>query len=554
MGRLFLASVIVLVLLFGLVLAVGTGVLYYYHMPVSIAILFAVGIITLQYVVGPFMIDWIYKIRWIQPEEISPQFAQFYRDLCAKRGMIAPRFGIIEDGNPNAFTYGHIPADARVVVTRGLEQMLSEDEFNAVVAHEIGHVKHYDFIVMSIASLASIILYYLYVWTRNQRRGGLLALVIAVGSYLMYVFSQYVVLFLSRIREYFADEHSAFSINDANALSRALIKIAYGLAKIPQVDPNQQQNNKNSQYVLNKSQLLGSLGICSFSSSSAMAINSTNGSGNFSISTYMDAMQWDLWNPWAKIFELQSTHPLIARRVQAASRMAVVLRQTPEFTTSAPPKESYWPLFWTDLTFICLPWAGLAVGLVAAYVQLGHTFDTAFAHGLVGFLTAFKLAFLMGGLGWMMRLFFSYGSEFKPAKIADLAGEVEVSHFRSIPVEIDGQVIGRGVPGLFWSKDLVMQDESGFVTVIYKQPLSIIETLFGMLKAADLIGKKGKFTGWYRRGPIPYLELNEIQTEFGSRIRCYYRKYLWIIAVVCTFIGGYLTLLGTTLNSITSVH
>jgi len=100
------------------------------------------------------------------------------------------------------------------------------------------------------------------------------------------------------------------------------------------------------------------------------------------------------------------------------------------------------------------------------------------------------------------------------------------------------------VPGLFWSKDLVMQDDTGFITLIYRQPLGILETLFGIFSAEKFVGKKGRIRGWYRRGPIPYLELREATFEGGGRTKCYYYSYLWAVAVICTVIGAALAFVG----------
>ena len=101
-----------------------------------------------------------------------------------------------------------------------------------------------------------------------------------------------------------------------------------------------------------------------------------------------------------------------------------------------------------------------------------------------------------------------------------------------------GKIIGRGVPGLFWSKDLVLQDDSGFITLIYRQPLDILQTLFGIFKAEHLVGKDGTFKGWYRRGPIPYVELSSAQFDDGDRAGCYYASYLWVCATLVTVAGA----------------
>lgn len=533
---LFARSLLVLALLFGMVFAVGIGVLYYLQFPLIWAVAFTVGIVLLQFILGPYIIDWIYQINWYQPGQVSPEFEVFLSDLCKKRRISVPKFGIIEDGNPNAFTYGHIPGNARLVVTRGVMEMLSKEEFEAVVAHEVGHITHYDFIIMTLASLAPALLYILYRWSFRQRRGGAGAIAVGIGAFICYFISQYIVLFLSRIREYFADEHASISVGNPNAIATALVKIGYGLARIQ--DPAQQQaaqGKKKAQPLFNKSQMMGSLGICSFSSATPMALYSTTATGQFSMDQMLKAMQWDLWNPWARWFELHSTHPLIARRVRATSWTAKKLGLDATFPMTTPPKEVPWSTFGMDLLFLSLPCVGALIGVLFGFGRQIHNPGAVFAQGTI--VSRWALVPLLAGIGWLLRLAYSYGKEFRHSTVVDLVGELEVSHIRCIPVELDGEIIGRGVPGLFWSKDLVMQDESGFMTLLYRQPLGILDTLFGIFKADRLIGKKGKIRGWYRRGPSPYIELSKGSFDNGEEVNCYYPSFLWVMACLCTIVG-----------------
>jgi heat shock protein HtpX len=117
--------------------------------------------------------------------------------------------------------------DARVVVTKGLLDVLTPEEVNAVLAHEIGYIEHYDFAVMAVAALAPLILYQIYVWTdrvHNTRA-------IAWAAYLCYWIGQFLVLSLNRTREYYADHFSAEATRAPGDLSSALVKIAYGMVR-----------------------------------------------------------------------------------------------------------------------------------------------------------------------------------------------------------------------------------------------------------------------------------------------------------------------------------
>ena len=149
--------------------------------------------------------------------------------------MRFPSFGILHDGAPQAFTYGHHPSNARVVISEGILNLLEPAEVEAVVAHELGHAHNWDMALMTLANLVPLLLYYLYrVGIRmsggRNNKGGDYTIAVAVGAYVLYVVSEYLVLWFSRTREYYADRFAGQVTGNANALATALVKIAYGLA------------------------------------------------------------------------------------------------------------------------------------------------------------------------------------------------------------------------------------------------------------------------------------------------------------------------------------
>ncbi|MCS7132676.1 MAG: M48 family metalloprotease, partial [Aigarchaeota archaeon] len=147
---------------------------------------------------------------------------------------------------PNAFAYGSPLTGNMVAVTRGLLKNLNAEEVEAVVGHEIGHLKHKDVIVMMMISLIPAIIYYigysLYVsgWfggaeTRREGGGGgglvlLIGILLIMLSYLFNIF----IFYMSRLREYYADARSATTVeNGARNLQRALVKIMAASGRIP---------------------------------------------------------------------------------------------------------------------------------------------------------------------------------------------------------------------------------------------------------------------------------------------------------------------------------
>lgn len=519
MFNLITRSFFVLTFLFGLLFAVGMGAIALLEIPPSqgmgLSIAFALFIVAIQYAIGPFMIQWIYRIQWVDVSAFSPNVQAFIEQTCAERGIRVPRLGIIEDGNPNAFTFGHVPNNARLVVTRGLLNILEDREVNAVIGHEMGHIKHWDFVVMTIASVVPLILYIVFrfmfdVGTRARKEAATAAWVVGVLSFIAYWISQYIVLLLSRVREYYADEFAAEVTGDPNALASALVKIAYGLAKgDAKASEAAQAVVKEKKKNDPRMEAARAFGIFDPRSARALAAASS-GSGGFSTENMAAAMRWDLWNPWAFFYELASTHPLPAKRIRALDRFAEKHGIAPEYSFVNEIKpESYWDEFLVDFIVSKLTWvlgiAGIVIGIMLAQQPMVKVPSQA--------LIFYPLSlWLMGfGFGYLLRTFFMYRKGFHAHNVASLVGEVKVSGIRPVPAVLQGRIIGRGIPGLFWSEDLVIQDQTGFMLLDYRQPFAIFDAWFGLFRAQGLVGKAVRLTGWYRRAPMPYVEMWKLE-------------------------------------------
>src|SRR5262249_48772996 len=146
------------------------------------------------------------------------------------------------------------------VTSPGRMEMLSPAELGAVAAHELGHARNWDMALMTLANMVPLLLFYLYyvaIRLRNvDDRAKAPAWLIAIGAYVLYVVSEYVVLWFSRTREYFADRFAGQETGDPNALARALVKIAYGLAAqrtkkgdpVPEEKGSKVQKEKKTQF------------------------------------------------------------------------------------------------------------------------------------------------------------------------------------------------------------------------------------------------------------------------------------------------------------------
>jgi len=107
----------------------------------------------------------------------------------------------------------------------------------AVVAHEVGHAKNWDMFLMTVVQLVPLILYYVYrtlmqlkSGSRSNQKGSGHVALLAIGTYVLYIICEYIVLWFSRTREYYADRFAGEVTRAPNSLASALVKIAYGLA------------------------------------------------------------------------------------------------------------------------------------------------------------------------------------------------------------------------------------------------------------------------------------------------------------------------------------
>lgn len=532
-------SLLVLGFLFGLLFAVVMVVAEVLQFGVAVTVALTAAVVALEFLLAPFLIDWtlrwLYRFDWVDPESVDPKMAEFLRRLCRAHNIPVPRFGLIADAHPNAFTYGHVPFNARLIITQGIIDMLDEDERNAVLAHEVGHIVHWDFVVMTVATAIPVILYVLYrtmtrVAARSRRKGAYLW-VVAISAYLAYILAHYLTLLLSRVREYYADEFSALVTRNPNALATALAKIAYGLARMgtETEDIGDEQG---------KMETVRALGVFDPHAAHALALSvlGTSVTTTLSPTAVIKAMRWDLWNPWASVHELHSTHPLPAKRLKALERLAERLGQRPAFDFPERPPESYWDEFLADLLIASLPYATTLLGLIVAFTMAMN-----FQLSMVT-LAGIVLVFL--GLGYLGKTVFIHPSgTFEPKRVEELVSEVKVSGVRAIPCTVSGTIIGRGIPGFLLSADLVLQDETGYIVLVYRQPLWLLDWLFALFRVDSLIGRKVTAIGWYRRAPAPFVELLEVSLDDGTTHRCYLYAGKLVLGWLMVLVGIALCLL-----------
>ncbi len=510
-------SLLILLALYGLVFALGNALLVQARAPLWVAISFPVALVGLQYLIGPWLIQWFLDIRWDDGgDQLPARNREFIERLCHERGLKVPRIGIIESGTPNAFAFGHVPWNARVVVTTGLLEVLTPEEANAVLAHEIGHVEHWDFVVMTIAALAPLLLYQIYIFTRSNNN----TRVVAYTAYLCYLVSQYIVLTLNRTREYFADHYSAKVTGAPDTLASALVKIAYGMVKA-EGEIRQALETKEKQAEARKAQrvtgAVAVMGISNVRSGAALVLSGADATAAAAV------MRWDLVNPWARLYELSSTHPLTALRVRALNEEATAMHQPVRYPLPEDQRIR-WGMFPLEVLLWALPWLSAAALATILWrpewlASLGSEAES-----------AKPLLLILLGVTWLLRISYRYRGRFEDTSVGSLLEDVEVSEMRPRAVRLKGRIVGRGEPGAFWSSDLVLRDPTGILFVLYRQSIPFARFLFALTEAENYIGRQVEVEGWFRRGLTPYVEMSCLTGEDGARHYAISRWVQYLIA------------------------
>jgi heat shock protein HtpX len=179
-------------------------------------------------------------------KEVSPQEAPglhaMIEKLCIQADLPKPKIAVADTDVPNAFAAGRSQKSATVCATTGIMRRLSPSELEGVMAHELAHVKHRDVLTMTIASffasLAALILQFGFFFGGGH--GGddenPSFFVILLVSFVVYVVSFFLMMALSRYREFAADRGAAIVTGRPSALSAALVKISTAVEQLPTRD------------------------------------------------------------------------------------------------------------------------------------------------------------------------------------------------------------------------------------------------------------------------------------------------------------------------------
>jgi heat shock protein HtpX len=269
-----------------------------------------------QWLFAPYIIDTIYRVKEISRNQ-HPKLYDMVERLSRRSGIKMPKVMLANVPIPNAFAYGSPIAGTRVAVTTGLLKTLEDEEVEAVIGHELGHLKHRDVQIMMFASILPALFYFIgysllwsSMWRSRDREGAGSYAVIGLACIALYWILQLFTLYLSRLREYYADRHSATIVDDgARKLQEGLAKIVYESGRVKKRAPQSSSLNAFKALFISDPDR---------AESDALAISRTMGSSDRKLVEEILRKQITLTD---RIMEIFSTHPNVVKRIKALQEL-----------------------------------------------------------------------------------------------------------------------------------------------------------------------------------------------------------------------------------------
>ncbi len=220
-----------LILVFGILFGLLIGIGLYYNIGIYFMVGLAIVFSIIQWYVGPVLIKRTMKMKPLDSQ--YPWIRATVEKFCLKNRLKIPQIMISDTSMPNACVFGRTTSSCYLAVTKGLIEQLSEDEVKAVIAHEVGHIKHRDMIIMTIISVIPTIAYLIAISTmfssmgRDRNSGG--AVLFGIGAFAVYMITNLLILYFSRLREFYSDRFAGIQTGNPIHLAHALVKISYGI-------------------------------------------------------------------------------------------------------------------------------------------------------------------------------------------------------------------------------------------------------------------------------------------------------------------------------------
>lgn len=492
--------------------------------------------------VSPWLLDRIltdfYGQRELERDTLkrySQEAVQILQHHCQRQGWQLPKLAVLPLESPLILTYGNSPRTARIVVSQGLLEQLADDEIATLYASQLGHIIHWDFVVMSLILLITIPIYKVYqsfyqcADRTTVRIWRWVVSIMASIAYVVWCLLTGTALWLSQLRLYYSDRLAVDITGNPNGLVRALLKIAIGIA-------GDIQKQEHTSWQLESLNIVAPVGYQQSICLGSIAHNTT----------FESFLMWDYLNPYRWWFVINNTHPLIGDRLQRLLSIARYWHLETELNL-----ENQQPLRVKGQSFFIqiAPFLGISIGGVFATL-IWLIWQTAYAlkflnlkwiYGDWSFMTG---CFLIGfSIGILVRI----NSFFPDIKLSTTQTDDRLPNLLSNPaalpsdstsVSVVGKLLGRRSTSYCLGQDFILQSSTASVKLHY------IWWLGKQINPQDLIGRQITVTGWLRRGATPWIDVQTLQTHSGTTIYSPHPIWSTVVAVATEAWGTYILLKG----------
>lgn len=230
-------------IILGLLYVVFLSILHYLGVGYIPPAIIAGAMILAQWYFSDKIVLWTSGAKILSKEQY-PRLHNIVENLAGKIGIPRPRVAVVNSTVPNAFATGKSPKSSLVAVTSGILDLLDDGELEAVIGHELTHVRNRDVLVLTLASVFSTVAWYLAQfgfyggYQGRSRDGGSATVVVILVAIVTWFVSFLIIRAISRYREYSADRGGAMMTGKPDKLADALLKIS---GKLNRISPGELQ-------------------------------------------------------------------------------------------------------------------------------------------------------------------------------------------------------------------------------------------------------------------------------------------------------------------------